>query len=709
MITIQIEDRIGHLVIDMPGRSMNVLTPAFADALDQALSEVLTAEDLLGIVISSGKNSFIAGADLAQMRDFAQQDVGEALAMIAHYNRVFRRVETCGKPVVAAASGTALGGGLELMLCCHYRIAADDPQARFGLPEVGLGLLPGTGGTQRLPRLIGIAASLPVLTKDAPMNAGAALKLGILNEVVPRETLRAAAVQALHSGRVRAVAAWDEKGFRLPGGDAYAPANANAMVAANASLNAATKGHLPAPLAILRAVYEGSKLPIEKALKLEQKLFVTLVRGEVAQNLVRTQFFGRQRADKLARRPAGIPKTQVKRLGILGAGFMGAGIAQVSAAAGMEVVLLDRDPSIAQRAREGILAALDAEVQKGRLSETSRDQTLARIEVATDYGDFKHCDLVIEAVLEDFDVKDKVVRAAEAEMRSDAVFASNTSGLPIDDLARSSVRPDRFIGLHFFSPVSRMALVEVIIGKATSDDTLARALDYVQQIRKTPIVVKDGYGFYTSRCVEAYIREGVRLLTDGVNPALVENAGMALGMPVGPLALADEVGIDVLHHVSGFFRSRERGDWADDKHGAGNEVIGRLYNEQRFGRKVSHGFYTYPVKGVKRFDLQTARSDTQPDVAAVKERLLFAQLVEAARCWSDGVIDDALEADLGATLGWAFPAHLGGPLAVIDRLGAAEFVRQSNALTARHGERFSLPEPLRKAALAGLVFHVANA
>jgi 3-hydroxyacyl-CoA dehydrogenase/enoyl-CoA hydratase/3-hydroxybutyryl-CoA epimerase len=710
MITTRIEASVGHLVIDMPGRTMNVFNEELAGALDKGLTRLLDDATVEGIVISSGKSSFLAGADLSQMQDFVKSEVSpdDAMKMIGLYNQLMRRIETCGKPVVAAASGTALGGGFELMLCSHYRIAADEPKARFGLPEVTLGLLPGAGGTQRLPRLIGIAASLPMLTQGKTVDAAGALSLGLLHEVVPPAELLEAAARALREERVKAKAPWDEKGFKLPGGDAYAAANSNAMVLANASLHASTRGNYPAPFAILRAIYEGSKLPIDKALKLEQQFFVTLVQGDVAQNLIRTQFFGKQAADKLARRPAGIAKTKVGKLGIVGAGFMGAGIAQVSAAAGIRVVMLDRDLESAQRGLAAITKTLSADVEKGRLSERERDDLLARIEVTESHAVFGDCDLVIEAVLENFDVKDKVIRATESTMPAGAIFASNTSALPIDDLARSSERPQNFIGLHFFSPVPRMALVEVIVGKATTPETLARALDYIQQIRKTPIVVHDGYGFYTTRCVEAYIREGVRLLADGVDPVLVENAGMALGMPVGPLTLADEVGIDVLHHIVEFFRSRERGEWADDKHGAGNRILERLHATGRFGRKAGHGFHAYPTNQPRQLDFETdlglTRSPVQPDVLAVKERLLYAQVVEAARCWAEGVIDDAREADLGANLGWAFPSYLGGPMSVIDNLGQAEFVRRSDELASLYGPRFDVPQSLRDAATRGQRF-----
>ncbi|SEQ47324.1 3-hydroxyacyl-CoA dehydrogenase [Solimonas aquatica] len=700
MVKTQIQNGIAHLSIDMPGRSMNVLEPAVAAALSAAFESVLADAGVQGIVISSAKGSFIAGADLAQMEALAAPGVSlaQAAARIAYLGDFFRRIETCGKPVVAAASGTALGGGLELMLACHYRIAADHPKAQFGLPEVKLGLLPGAGGTQRVPRLIGIQASIGLLTGGAPLSAREAQKLGLLNEVVPAEQLLAAAEAAIREGRVPAQAPWDVKGYKLPGGEAYAPANAAALMSATSRLHAATRGNEPAPLTILRCIHDGSKLPIARALKLEQKYFATLVQGRVAQNLIRTQFFAKQAADKLSRRPAAVAKSSVKRLGVLGAGFMGQGIAQVSLAAGIEVVLVDRELAIAQRARDGIAATLQADVDKGRLKPEAREAQLARLHCAADHGGFAGCELVIEAVLEDFAVKAQATRLTEAQLADSAIFASNTSALPIDELAAASVRPANFIGLHFFSPVPKMALVEIIIGAKTSDETLARALDYCQQIRKTPIVVRDGYGFYTTRCVDAYVREGIRLLADGVAPALIENAGVALGMPVGPLALADEVGIDVLHHIAHFFASREHGAWAEDRHAVPNAQIDALYAAGRYGRKRGAGFYDYPAGGAKQLAVSLPRNEVQPDMAAVRERLLYAQLVEAARCWAENVVEDLREADLGATLGWAFPRYLGGPFAAIEDIGLASFVQSCATLSRTLGPRFELPARLRERA-----------
>jgi 3-hydroxyacyl-CoA dehydrogenase / enoyl-CoA hydratase / 3-hydroxybutyryl-CoA epimerase len=703
MITIRVDDSIGFLVIDMPDRSMNVLTPALADALGKAFETLVADPAVRGIVISSGKASFVVGADLAQMSDFAAPGVdrAQALERVARYGRVFRRIETCGKPVVAAAAGTALGGGLELMLCCHHRIATDDPKAQFGLPEVGLGLMPGLGGTQRLLRLAGIAAAIPVLTRGAPMNAQAAFKLGVLDQVVPADQLLSTAAAALREGRVKAVAPWDEKGFKVPGGGAYAPANSQSLMAANASLHAATRGNYPAPEAILRAIYEGSQLPIDRALKLEAQLFVSLVQGPVAQNMIRTLFFASQAASKLSRRPAEVERSAVRTLGVVGSGFMGAGVAQVAAAAGIRVILVDRDVATARRGRESIAAALDEEVAKGRRTAVQRDECLARIDVADDCRAFVDCDLVVEAVPEDFAIKNRVIGQALAALPARAVFASNTSALPIDELAGASASPENFIGLHFFSPVAKMPLVEVVVGARTSRRTLAHALDFVQQLRKTPIIVRDGYGFYTTRCVEAYIREGVRLLAEGGEAARIENAGLALGMPVGPLALADEVGIDVLCHVIHFFREREKGAWADDKHGPGNALFDRLLSAGRLGRKSGHGFYEYPAGAAKRIDLrglEPAIVAAPSDPAQIQERLLLAQVVEAMRCHADGVVDDLAEADLGSHLGWGFPSYLGGPFAFVQHMGMASFVKRCDELSAKLGPRFDPPEALRRLA-----------
>lgn len=697
---------IAVLSIDMPGRSMNVLNAGLVDALATAFDRAVHDPAVRGIVITSASRGFVAGADLVEIAALASADVDErdAREAIASIGRLFRRIETAGKPVVGAAPGTALGGGLELLLATHYRIAADDASARYGLPEVGLGLLPGAGGTQRLPRLIGLAASLPLLLDGKPRDASTLRELGVFDEVVPAARLLDAACAAIDAGKAAAAPRWDERGQPASDDDL------RLLQAQRARVLARTRGNQPAPLAILAAVEHGIALPIEQALVLELDAFMPLLRGDVSRNMLRTQFFARQAADKLSRRPTDIAPSKVQRLGVLGAGFMGAGIAQVSALAGIDVVLVDRSAGIAAASRDGIARAWQADVDKGRLTADARDAALARIHAGAGIGDFAGCDLVIEAVAEDEAVKADVIRRTEAVLAEDALFATNTSALPIDDLAAASVRPGNFIGLHFFSPVPRMALVEVIVGRDTSDETLARALDYVRRIRKTPIVVRDGYGFYTTRCVDAYYREGIRMLADGVEPERIERAGVALGMPVGPLALADEVGLDVIQHIVHFFRDREAGDWADDRHQPVNAIVDALVARGRHGRKKGAGFYAYPQGGAKHLDpasiddLVPSGAREQPHEAQLGERLLYAQLLEAARCRADGVIEHPDEIDLGAHLGWGFPIHLGGPAAAIDGIGGGAFVERLRALASRHGPRFTPPARLVEEAAGGFRF-----
>lgn len=703
MINTTKADGIVVLAIDMPGRSMNVLNSGLLAALGTAFSQAVEDPDVRGIVITSAKPSFVAGADLVEIATLASPDVAEADAKagIAAIGALLRRIELAAKPVVGAAPGTALGGGLELLLATHYRIAGNGASARYGLPEVGLGLLPGAGGTQRLPRLIGVADSLPLLLEGRPLDVAAMHRLGVFDEVVDDADLVDAARAAIDAGRV----VRRDRNVSL---DAEA---VQALARQRERVLARTRGHQPAPLAILDAVERGLALPLDEALAVELDAFMPLLRGDVSRNMLRTRFFAKQAADKLSRRPDGIAPSHVQRLGVLGAGFMGAGIAQVSALAGIDVVLVDRSAEIAANSREAIARAWQADVDKGRLGAAARDAALARIEAGHDIDALAGCDLVIEAVAEDEAVKADVIRRTEAVLGEEGMFATNTSALPIDELARASGRPQNFIGLHFFSPVPRMALVEVIVGKDTSEQTLARALDYVRQIRKTPIVVNDGYGFYTTRCVDAYYREGIRMLADGVEPERIERAGVELGMPVGPLALADEVGIDVIQHIAHFFRAREPGPVGEDRHRPVNGIIDALVAQGRRGRKSAAGFYAYPEGAAKHLDagaiaglVAPDAARPQPDDAQLRERLLYVQLLEAARCWAEDVIAHADEIDLGANLGWAFPVHLGGPAAEIDAIGSQRFVARLEELAQTLGARFTPPARLVQAAASGFRF-----
>ena len=541
-ITIDAEG-IATVTIDVPGRPMNLLTPDFIRDLDAAIAALRADGAVRGLLITSAKSSFVAGADIKDM--VGAYDRGTTLRQAYEFSQelsqVFRRLETIGKPVAAAINGLALGGGLELALACHYRVLADDPKAVIGVPEVKIGLLPGAGGTQRIPRLIGIAAAAKFITDGAYASPAEALKLGLVHAVAPRDALIERA-RAWLLGSPEATAPWDRKGFRLPGGTGLTHASiAQTFSVGTALVTKAVGRNYPAPGEILSALYEGTTVPFDLALKVESKHFARLLTGPVPRNLMRTMFVHKSELDKLSRRPKDPPRSEFKRLGVLGAGMMGAGIAHVAALAGVEVVLLDATVEQAARGKAHAANQLARDMERGRRTPASAAEVLARITPTTDYAALAGCELVVEAVFEDRAIKAEVTRRALEVLPKTAVFASNTSTLPIAGLAAASSRPAQFIGIHFFSPVERMPLVEIIVAKKTQPGTLARALDFVGLLKKTPIVVNDSRGFYTTRVFGAYCQEGQALLAEGVAPALIENAGRLAGMPVGPLAVADGV------------------------------------------------------------------------------------------------------------------------------------------------------------------------
>ncbi|MCW5668705.1 MAG: enoyl-CoA hydratase/isomerase family protein [Hydrogenophaga sp.] len=702
------EGGIAVLTIDQPERAVNVFGWDFADQLEAAISRVAEDPAVTGVVLTSGKAGFMAGADLAMLQAFARPDVTPAKArdLIARLSAPMRRIELLGKPVVGASPGTALGGGFELLLACHYRVVSDAGDARYGLPEATLGLLPGAGGTQRLPRLVGLPKALPLLLEGRGLNVGEAQALGLVNEVVPQTDLLPAAFRSLREGRVPSKAPWDQKGFRIPGGDTTV--HGDLFLATNARLQAASRGNLEAPKAIASCVYEGSRLPMDAALDVERQYFATLVTGPTAQALIRTLFFARQAADKLARRPAGVPKSRVSRLGVVGAGLMGRGIAEVAALSGIDVQVMDRDLAASTASVSAVVAAIDAAVEKKRLSEAAAATAKARITPVADWHSLADCDLVIEAVFEDARLKQEVLRQLDDVMAPGVVIASNTSTMRIGGLTQALKHPERFIGLHFFSPVPRMALVETVVTSATDDTTLARGLDFVRQLRKTPIVVNDAHGFYTSRCVEAYVRESLRLVAEGVEPARIENAALAIGMPVGPLAMADEAGLDVLWNIKESARLACGSTYVPDE---SDRLFDEMKRRGRLGRKSGGGFYEYGGTGKRLWSgIADLRADERPgmDDAEVRQRLLFIQCLTAASAFEQGVVEDAAEADLGAVLGWAFPSHLGGPFAAIERNGIEHFCLQAGQLAQRHGTRFAPPALLQRMASEGRRFHEAE-
>lgn len=696
--------------IRVPGSPMNVLTSQLVEELRALIERVVSDASIRGVVLTAAGKGFMAGADLKHLVSMYDKDLAacDAFEFSHALNRLFRRLESCGKPVVAAMNGLALGAGFELCMACHYRVLADAPGVVVGLPEVKVGLLPGAGGTQRLPRLIGVEKSLPLLLEGTHLAPAEALKLGAVHEVVSPAELLASAKRWLRTGP-EALQPWDRKGFKVPGGGGMStPAAMTAFMMASALIARNTNHNFPAPIAIASCVFEGSQVPIDAGLRIESTHFAQLLLDPVSRNLIRTTFINKGLADKLARRPPNVPKSRVTTLGVLGAGTMGAGIAYVSANAGMQVVLLDRTPELAEQGKAHSQQLFDKAIARGRATRQNADEVLARIEPTTDYARLAGCDLVIEAVFEARDIKAEVSARAEAVIGASAVLASNTSSLPITGLARAVQRAGQFIGLHFFSPVDKMPLVEVIQGEATSEQTLARALDYVAQLRKTPIVVQDSRGFYTSRVFGTFLDEGMAMLAEGIAPALIENAARMAGMPLGPLALSDEVTIELQWHV---IQQSERDLGAGFRKPVGYDVVRKFAVDlQRRGRRFGNGFYEYPREGPKFLwpglgEIYPLRT-VQPEVAELKRRFLHIQALEAARCVEEGLIT-AVDADLGSLLGWGFPAYTGGVMSHIDTVGTARFVVECEQFAARHGARFK-PSPWLKArADAGQTFHAS--
>lgn len=687
---------IATLTINLPGRALNVIDWAFSEALAAQLEQLAADASVTGVIITSGKSSFMAGADLSIMKDFVREGVSprQAADLIGTIGRTLRRLETLGKPVVGASPGTALGGGLELLLACHHRVAAADPKARYGLPEVSLGLLPGAGGTQRLPRLIGIAKALPLLVEGRLLSTEEAQALGLIHEVVPVDALLETARRALLDGRVNPSAAWDRKGFRMPGGDSGVPALNELFSATNGRNFARTRGLLPAPRAIASCVYEGSRLPIDRALRIEQMYFAQLVQGSAAQGQIHTLFFARQAAEKRAGRPEELPPRPVSHLGVIGAGARGQAISRIAALAGISVVMVDRDAAQAAMARDTLVQGMALDMAQGRLDAAQGARAVERIEAGAGLSALGDCELVIEAIPEDPILKAGLLRQAQGAMAEGTVLASSSACLPIAGLASGCPRPAELLRLNVCMPGlagSAAALVEVACGPDTSRVTLARAMDFVRQLRLLPLRVQDVPGFYTTRCLAAYWREGFQLLSQGADPVEIDNAALSAGMAIGPLALADDVGLAFVARLQ-----RAMG-------GAALRGVDALVAAQREGRHAQAGVYDYP-QGVRQrwggLDAlvgaagggATLAAADRPSQAAMAERLLTAQMLTAAEAHLQGVVADASEADLGAVIGWGFPKHLGGPLWAMDQEGLPAFVARLQRLAEQHGQHLA-PSP----------------
>ena len=711
-------DGVAIVTWDLENRSMNVLNAQSVNEYRDIVEKLVKDDQVKGIIIASAKEAFIAGADLTSNDTFNFDKIGEDKVAAAqtiydgvmNLNKLFRAMETSGKPFVAAINGHALGGGLEICLACHYRVAIDNDRIQIGQPEAKIGLIPGAGGTQRVPRLAGVTQDvMGFLLAGNPVTPKKAMSMGLINEIVEKDMLiEASKKYILDNGK--AVQPWDEKGFRLPSGAPYTPKGMMIWAAASSSLRKMSYGNYPAQKAILSALYEGVQVPIDAGLRIEARQMTKVIMDPVSRNMVRSLFVNMQALNKGARRPKDFEKYNVKKVGILGAGLMGAGIAYVTAKAGIEVILIDQNQEGADKGKDYSVKLLDKALSRKKTTEEKKEKLLSLITPTTDYAKLNGADLIIEAVFENRDIKADVTAKAESQISETAVFGSNTSTLPITGLAKNSSRPANFIGVHYFSPVEKMPLVEIIMGKETSQETLAKTMDYVQKIKKTAIVVNDSRGFFTSRVFGTYTGEGMEMLAEGINPALIENAGKMTGMPMAPLALMDAVALDLAYKVGVQTKKDYEAEGKEFPISEPQKVLEEFVEKQgRLGKKNNKAYYEYPENGKKflwpeLFKLYDQIED-QPDVEILKQRLLYIQALETAKCYEENVLTDVRDADIGAILGWGMAPWTGGPLSFIDMIGIKEFVAEADKLAQKYGDRFAPCKMLRDMAEKNETFH----
>ncbi|TNM66191.1 3-hydroxyacyl-CoA dehydrogenase NAD-binding domain-containing protein [Aliirhizobium smilacinae] len=712
-------DGMALVTWDMPGKSMNVFTQEVMDELETILKQTVEDAAIKGVVFTSGKSSFSGGADLTMIRgmfsmlaDEREKDPAAAAQKLfdvaGRMTWLFRAIETNGKPWVSAINGTCMGGAFELSLACHGRVASNSKSVKLALPEVKVGIFPGAGGTQRVSRLTDAQSALQMMTTGQSLTPQRAKAMGLIHQVVEQDQLVTAAKQMIRDG-LKPVAPWDERGFKAPGGGVWTPAAAQLFPAAPAILRRETAGNYPGALAILKCVYEGLQLPFDTALKVEQRYFTQVLQTTEAFSMIRSLFISMQELGKGARRPAGVAKSEFNKVGIVGAGFMGASIAYVTAAAGIPVVLIDQTQESANKGKSVSEKLVADSIAKGRLTKEEGEKLLSLVTPTSDYSTLSDADLVIEAVFEDRAVKKAVIEQVEAVIPATTIFASNTSTLPISGLAENSRRPDQFVGVHFFSPVEKMMLTEVILGEKTGDRALAMALDFVAKIRKTPIVVNDTRGFFVNRCVFRYINEAYDMLAEGVPAAMIENAAKMAGMPVGPLSLNDEVAVDLSQKIMKASIADLGAASVKPGHMA---LIDKMVNElDRRGRKNGQGFYDYPPKPAKKSlwpglkDLYPQKPASETDVNTLKQRFLVTIALEAARTVEEGIVTDPREADVGSILGFGFAPYTGGTLSYIDGMGVKTFVELAEKLSRQYGDHFAPTALLKDMAAKGDTFY----
>ena len=697
-------DGIIILTLDSPNQSANTMNADFRIALENIVSKLKSETDISGIIFKSAKKTFFAGGELDELIQAQPEHATEFFGMIQKMKAEFRYIETLGVPVVAALNGTALGGGWEIALGCHARIALNDPKAKFGLPEVTLGLLPGGGGIVRMVRLLGLQNAFPFLMEGKQFGVDKAKSLGLIQDTADSvEELLEKAI-AWVKANPKSQQPFDVKGYKIPGGTPSSPQVAQVLAIAPAMLRDKTKGCYPAPEAIMAAAVEGAQVDVDTALTIESRYFTYLATGQVAKNMIGTFWHGLNAIKSGESRPKDVVKWQATKVGVLGAGMMGAGIAYSTAIKGIQVVLKDVSVENAKKGKAYSQKLLDKRVSQGRMTAEKRDQVLSLITATASAADLQGCDLIIEAVFENQELKAKVTQEAESYLADSGVFASNTSTLPISGLAQASKNQKNFIGLHFFSPVDKMQLVEIIKGKETSAETLAKAFDYVQQIGKTPIVVNDSRGFFTSRVFGTFVQEGLRLLAEGVHPAKIEMAALKAGMPVGPLAIQDEVSLTLSEHVASETRKALQAEGKDLPRSGADDVIHRMIHEfDRKGKAAGSGFYEYPEGGKKHLWEGLSHWKQNIDISEQEmiDRFLFVQSLDTLRCLEEGVLESVIDGNIGSIFGIGFAPWTGGALQFLNQYGLNKALQRANSLEAKYGERFKAPQLLITKAQSG--------
>ena len=700
------DDGIIILTLDSPNQSANTMNADFRVALENIVSKLKSETSITGIIFRSAKKTFFAGGDLDELIQARLEDATPFFEMIQKMKAEFRYIETLGVPVVAALNGTALGGGWEIALGCHARIALNDPKTKFGLPEVTLGLLPGGGGIVRMVRLLGLQNAFPFLMEGKQFGVDKAKSLGLIQDIAetPEELMDKAI--AWVKEHPKSQQPFDVKGYKIPGGDPKTPAVAQMLAIAPAMLRDKTKGCYPAPEAIMAAAVEGAQVDVDTALTIESRYFTYLATGQVSKNMIGTFWHGMNAIKAGASRPKDVAKWQASKVGVLGAGMMGAGIAYSTAIKGVPVVLKDVSVENAEKGKAYSQKQLDKKVSQGRMTAEKRDQVLSLITATASAEDLKGCDLIIEAVFENQELKAKVTQEAEAFLVEGGVMASNTSTLPITGLANASKDQANFIGLHFFSPVDKMQLVEIIKGKNTSAETLAKAYDYVQQIGKIPIVVNDSRGFFTSRVFGTFVQEGLRLLHEGVHPARIEMAALKAGMPVGPLAIQDEVALTLSEHVANETRKALQAEGKDlPRSGADDVIQTMIHTFDRKGKAAGAGFYDYPEGGKKHLweGLNHWKQDVDISEQEMIDRFLFVQSLDTLRCYEENVLESIIDANIGSIFGIGFAPWTGGAIQFLNQYGLDQAVQRANELEAKYGERFKAPQRLVESVPSGQI------